>query len=436
MRDMTGPTTYQMRQTPAPRVMKPRRVRNRREPTTVPNASRGPPSRRCTKTGLHRASRRVWRNLDGPGTRSLAPDSGGDGTGSHALLTPRVRPTGRRPNRRAPTGRESRRAGRQRLPRGAGPAERAPRLPARARRHPCLRGRCGAPLPRGSVVGDRRVPRRRHVLRAERLPHHVAARHRMGRTRAHRPAGVLGAPGPAAAARAVPRDGRHRRVRGRVRRAGRARSASAPTRSPRSATSPTGGSSSRGSRTSTSSRNRRRCGTCGRSRSRSSSTWSGRSSCASCCGGDARLRVLLVACLALIAASAILMAALYVPGRDPSRVYYGTDTRAQSLLIGAVVGILVFQHGPIRSLLARRAVRDRGRGRRGLHALVVLADVGTHRRALPGRVPARSARGVGRDRVGRAARPRRPRVVRCRWRRCGGWAASRTASTSGTGRCT
>ena len=64
--------------------------------------------------------------------------------------------------------------------------------------------------------------------------------------------------------------------------------------------------------------------------------------------------VLLVRLLAMIAASAMLMAALYVPGRDPSRVYYGTDTRAQSLLIGAVVGILVFRHGPIRSLLARR----------------------------------------------------------------------------------
>jgi peptidoglycan/LPS O-acetylase OafA/YrhL len=69
------------------------------------------------------------------------------------------------------------------------------------------------------------------------------------------------------------------------------------------------------------------------------------------------LRVLLVACIALVAASATLMAVLYVPGRDPSRVYYGTDTRAQSLLIGAVVGILLFQHGPIRSLAARTALR-------------------------------------------------------------------------------
>ncbi len=41
------------------------------------------------------------------------------------------------------------------------------------------------------------------------------------------------------------------------------------------------------------------------------------------------------ACLVLAAISALVMALLYVPGSDPSRVYYGTDTRAFSLLIGA-----------------------------------------------------------------------------------------------------
>ncbi len=35
--------------------------------------------------------------------------------------------------------------------------------------------------------------------------------------------------------------------------------------------------------------------------------------------------------------SAALMAALYKPGTDPSRVYYGTDTRAAALLIGAAL---------------------------------------------------------------------------------------------------
>ena len=41
------------------------------------------------------------------------------------------------------------------------------------------------------------------------------------------------------------------------------------------------------------------------------------------------------ACLVLAAVSAVLMAVMYDPSGDPSRVYYGTDTRAFSLLIGA-----------------------------------------------------------------------------------------------------
>ena len=41
------------------------------------------------------------------------------------------------------------------------------------------------------------------------------------------------------------------------------------------------------------------------------------------------------------AGSAYLMAALYAPGGDPSRIYYGTDTRAQSLLVGARLGMLL-----------------------------------------------------------------------------------------------
>ncbi len=39
-------------------------------------------------------------------------------------------------------------------------------------------------------------------------------------------------------------------------------------------------------------------------------------------------------------ASAVLMAVLYQPGTDPSRVYYGTDTRAFGLLIGAVLAMV------------------------------------------------------------------------------------------------
>jgi peptidoglycan/LPS O-acetylase OafA/YrhL len=44
---------------------------------------------------------------------------------------------------------------------------------------------------------------------------------------------------------------------------------------------------------------------------------------------------------ALAIGSAVLMAALFDPGGDPSRVYYGTDTRAQALLLGAALALLL-----------------------------------------------------------------------------------------------
>ncbi|HEX3667536.1 MAG TPA: acyltransferase, partial [Acidimicrobiia bacterium] len=44
---------------------------------------------------------------------------------------------------------------------------------------------------------------------------------------------------------------------------------------------------------------------------------------------------------ALLAASAVWMIVLYKPGVDPTRVYYGTDTRAQSLLMGALLAMLL-----------------------------------------------------------------------------------------------
>jgi peptidoglycan/LPS O-acetylase OafA/YrhL len=39
------------------------------------------------------------------------------------------------------------------------------------------------------------------------------------------------------------------------------------------------------------------------------------------------------------AASALAMLAIYQPGADPSLVYYGTDTHASALLIGAALAI-------------------------------------------------------------------------------------------------
>ena len=46
-------------------------------------------------------------------------------------------------------------------------------------------------------------------------------------------------------------------------------------------------------------------------------------------------------CVVGAAASAVAMAVLYQPGADPSRIYYGTDTRAFDLLAGALVAFMV-----------------------------------------------------------------------------------------------
>ena len=53
-------------------------------------------------------------------------------------------------------------------------------------------------------------------------------------------------------------------------------------------------------------------------------------------------RLLAGATLVIIIASAALMALLYDPNADPSRVYYGTDTRAHSLLVGALLAMGLF----------------------------------------------------------------------------------------------
>jgi peptidoglycan/LPS O-acetylase OafA/YrhL len=49
---------------------------------------------------------------------------------------------------------------------------------------------------------------------------------------------------------------------------------------------------------------------------------------------------LALATLGLAFVSAILMVAVFDPGIDPSRVYYGTDTRAQELLVGAALAMM------------------------------------------------------------------------------------------------
>lgn len=53
-----------------------------------------------------------------------------------------------------------------------------------------------------------------------------------------------------------------------------------------------------------------------------------------------RKRFRILAILFGVVTSAWLMAFLYIPGGDPSRVYYGTDTRAFSLLLGAALAFV------------------------------------------------------------------------------------------------
>jgi len=56
--------------------------------------------------------------------------------------------------------------------------------------------------------------------------------------------------------------------------------------------------------------------------------------------GRIRRRYAVAAVVAFSAASAALMAFLYQPNADPSRIYYGTDTRAAGLLVGAGLAFL------------------------------------------------------------------------------------------------
>jgi peptidoglycan/LPS O-acetylase OafA/YrhL/lysophospholipase L1-like esterase len=55
----------------------------------------------------------------------------------------------------------------------------------------------------------------------------------------------------------------------------------------------------------------------------------------------ASLRLLTTITGGLLVASASWMIVLHEPGSDPTRIYYGTDTRAQSLLMGALLALLL-----------------------------------------------------------------------------------------------
>ena len=67
--------------------------------------------------------------------------------------------------------------------------------------------------------------------------------------------------------------------------------------------------------------------------------------------------VLLAAAVVAALASAAWMAHLHTPGADPSRVYYGTDTRAQALFTGIALAVAARIAGPPRTRAGRRVLR-------------------------------------------------------------------------------
>ena len=69
-------------------------------------------------------------------------------------------------------------------------------------------------------------------------------------------------------------------------------------------------------------------------------------------------RVLGAAIVAAALASALLMSAMYHAGSDPSRVYYGTDTRAQELLVGALLAVLLSRSPRVPAAIARSSRRE------------------------------------------------------------------------------
>ncbi len=86
--------------------------------------------------------------------------------------------------------------------------------------------------------------------------------------------------------------------------------------------------------------------------------------------GRRRRRYAVAAVLLVLAAVSVWrMASLYVPHADPSRVYYGTDTRAFELLIGAAAGALLSGRDFRRSVAS---VLDRVIGWAAVPALAVL----------------------------------------------------------------
>lgn len=89
--------------------------------------------------------------------------------------------------------------------------------------------------------------------------------------------------------------------------------------------------------------------------------------------------------IAVALTSALAMVLIYIPGHDPSRVYYGTDTRAFALLMGAVLA-MVWPAGKMNADLSgpkRLALDAAG----GLGLLVVLLMIGKTNQYQPSLYP-------------------------------------------------
>jgi peptidoglycan/LPS O-acetylase OafA/YrhL len=132
--------------------------------------------------------------------------------------------------------------------------------------------------------------------------------------------------------------------------------------------------------------------------------------------------LLLIAPLIMVAGSVLLMAGLHDPS-DPSRVYFGTDTRAQSLLVGAFLAVLLANGQPLRPLT-----------RYALEALAVLCAVyvGWRWATLSG--DSESLYQGGFLLLALAVAVIIVAAVQPRFRRCVVWDSYPTASISGTGR--
>ncbi len=70
--------------------------------------------------------------------------------------------------------------------------------------------------------------------------------------------------------------------------------------------------------------------------------------------------------VAIALVSALAMALIYIPGHDPSRVYYGTDTRAFALLLGAVLAMAWPRENMSAELTGSRRLALDGAGSTGL----------------------------------------------------------------------